>query len=145
MPHSTTLRFMSEPQNPAVPVEPGLNAALGFVIDEVEPGRVTGHVPVTNKIKQPFGIVHGGVYATLAESLASVGTYRAVADEGKRAMGMSNQTTFLRSVSEGTVHAEAIAIHRGSTTWVWDVTLKDDEDRICAVSRMTVAVREARK
>jgi uncharacterized protein (TIGR00369 family) len=100
---------------------------------------------VTNKIKQPFGIVHGGAYAAFAETLASVGTYRAIAEQGKVAMGMSNQTSFLRSVTEGTVHAEAIAIHRGSTTWVWDVTLTDDEGRVCAVSRMTIAVRELRK
>jgi uncharacterized protein (TIGR00369 family) len=122
-----------------------LGRALGFEIDEVEIGRVTGHFPVTNKVKQPFGIVHGGAHAAIAESLASLGTYRAVAEDGKVAMGMSNQTQFLRSVSEGTVRAEALAIHRGSTTWVWDVTLSDDDDRVCAVSRVTIAVRELRK
>jgi uncharacterized protein (TIGR00369 family) len=138
-------RDMSEPSFPDLPVSDDLNAALGFTIDEVEPGRVTGHAPVTNKIKQVFGIVHGGAHAAFAETLASVGTYVAVAEDGKVAMGMSNNTTFMRSLTEGTVHAEAIAIHRGSTTWIWDVTLKDDDGRTCAVSRVTIAVRELRK
>ena len=133
--------------NPSVPQIPNgdMNAALGFEVDEVEPGRVTGHAPVTDKIRQPFGIVHGGAHATFAETLASVGTYMAVAEEGKVAMGMSNNTTFLRSLSEGTVHAEAVAFHKGSTTWIWDVTMRDDEGRTVAVSRVTIAVREMRK
>jgi 1,4-dihydroxy-2-naphthoyl-CoA hydrolase len=136
---------MSDAPNPALPLDDDLNAALGFVVDEIEIGRVTGHAPVENRIKQPFGIVHGGAHAAFAETLASVGTYRAVAEEGKIAMGMSNQTQFLRSVTEGTIHAEALAIHRGATTWVWDVTLSDDEGRVVAVSRLTIAVRELRK
>ena len=60
-------------------------------------------------------------------------------------MGMSNNTTFLRSVNSGVIHAEAIALSQGKTTWVWDVTLKDEQDRVCAVSRVTIAVRERRR
>jgi uncharacterized protein (TIGR00369 family) len=67
-----------------------------------------------------------------------------VAEHGKIAMGMSNNTSFLRSVTSGTIHAEALAIQQGSTTWVWDVTLKDEQDRVCAVSRVTIAVRDRR-
>lgn len=121
-----------------------LNAALGFIVDQIELGRVSGHAPVTNSIMQPFGIVHGGAHAAFAESLASVGTYRAVAEQGKIAVGMSNQTQFFRPISEGTVHAEAIAIHRGATTWVWDVKMTDDAGNLCAVSRMTIAIRDPR-
>jgi 1,4-dihydroxy-2-naphthoyl-CoA hydrolase len=128
----------------AVPLDEDLNATLGLVFDEAEEGRVTGHFDVENRVRQPFGIVHGGVYAAIAESLASVGTYLAVAEQDKIAMGMSNNTTFLRSVREGRVTAEAVAIHQGSTTWVWDVTLTDGTDRTCAVSRVTIAVREKR-
>jgi len=71
-------------------------------------------------------------------------THRAVAPEGKVAQGMSNQTSFLRPITEGTVHAVARARHRGRTTWMWDVEILDDADRLCAVSRMTIAVRDAR-
>lgn len=135
---------MSDIPEPKVPLDEGLNAALGIEIDEVEIGRVTGHFAVENRVKQPFGIVHGGAHAAIAETLASVGSYFAVAEDGKVAMGMSNNTTFLRPVTDGTIRAEAIAIQQGSTTWVWDVTMRDDQDRTCAVSRVTIAVRPAR-
>lgn len=135
---------MNEHPNPIEPLDEDLNSSLGFHVDEVEIGRVTGHFDVTNKVRQPFGIVHGGAHAALAETLASVGTFRAVAGDGKIAMGMTNDTTFLRSVSEGTIHGEAVAIHRGSTTWVWEVKLTDEQDRLCAVSRLSIAVRERR-
>ena len=68
----------------------------------------------------------------------------AVATEGKVALGMTNSSQFLRATTEGTVHGEAVAIHRGRTTWVWDVQMKDDEGRLLAVSRLTIAVRDAR-
>ncbi len=135
---------MNEHPKPIVPLDEDLNSSLGFHVDEVEIGRVTGHFDVTNKVRQPFGIVHGGAHAALAETLASVGTFRAVAGDGKIAMGMSNDTTFLRSVSAGTIRGEAMAIHRGSTTWVWEVKLTDEQDRLCAVSRLSIAVRERR-
>lgn len=126
------------------PLEYGLDATLGMKFHDVEPGRVTGSFEIEDRVRQPFGIVHGGAHAALAESLASIGTYLAVASEGKIAMGMSNNTTFLRSVSEGVVNGEAVAIHQGSTTWVWDVALTDSEGRRCAVSRVTIAVRQRR-
>ena len=59
------------------------------------------------------------------------------------AMGQSNSTSFLRPVTEGVVHALATRVHRGRTTWVWDVRFSDDADRTCAVTRMTIAVRAA--
>ena len=93
------------------------------------------------EIKQPMGLVHGGLYASLAESMTSLATAVAVIAEGKMATGMSNSTSFLRPITEGTVHARAERLHRGRTTWVWDVTFSDDEDRTCAVTRMTIAVR----
>jgi uncharacterized protein (TIGR00369 family) len=58
-------------------------------------------------------------------------------------MGLSNQTSFLRPVTDGHVHASARAVHRGRTTWVWEVALSDDQERLCALSRVTVAVRPA--
>ncbi|MGK2877691.1 MAG: PaaI family thioesterase [Solirubrobacterales bacterium] len=135
---------MNNHPQPILPLDQDLNSALGFHVDEVEIGRVTGHFEVENRVRQPFGIVHGGAHAAFAETLASLGTFHAVAEDGKIAMGMSNNTTFIRSVSEGMIHAEATAIQQGRTTWVWDVTLKDEQDRTCAVSRVTIAVRERR-
>jgi uncharacterized protein (TIGR00369 family) len=77
----------------------------------------------------------------MAESMASFGTARVVYDEGATAMGLSNSTSFLRPVTEGVVHGLATRLHRGRTTWVWDVRFSDDSDRTCAVTRMTIAVR----
>ena len=102
---------------------------------------VRGRVPVREHLTQPIGIVHGGVYAAIAEALASMGTNHGVAAEGKLWLGMSNQSSFLRPIASGTIHAEARQRHRGRTTWVWDVELADDDGRVCALSRVTVAIR----
>ena len=88
-----------------------------------------------------WGLVHGGVYAALAEMLASEATVKAVHADGSIAVGLSNHTSFLRPVTGGTVHAEARRLHRGRSTWLWEVYLKDDAGRLCAVSRVTLAIR----
>ena len=77
----------------------------------------------------------------MAEALTSMATHLAVTDEGRSAMGLSNQTSFLRPITEGTVHAVARARHRGRSTWVWEVEFLDDAQRLCALTRMTIAVR----
>jgi 1,4-dihydroxy-2-naphthoyl-CoA hydrolase len=96
---------------------------------------------VREHVTQPFGLVHGGVHAAIAEGLASLGTNHGVAADGNAALGMSNQSSFLRPVADGTLHATARRRHRGRTTWVWDVEVMDDEGRLCALCRVTVAVR----
>jgi 1,4-dihydroxy-2-naphthoyl-CoA hydrolase len=121
----------------------GFDQLYGLEVLELDPERARAQVRVRDELKQPYGIVHGGVYAALAESLASIGTAAAVAAEGRIAMGLSNQTSFLRPITEGTIHAVAVAKHRGRTTWVWEVELSDDAGRLCVLSRMTIAVREA--
>jgi uncharacterized protein (TIGR00369 family) len=121
----------------------GYDKLYGLEITESSVGLVRGQVAVRDELKQPYGLIHGGVYASIAESLASLGTGAAVVPEGKLAMGLSNQTSFLRPITQGTIHAVAHARHRGRTTWVWDVEISDDEGRLCALSRMTIAVREA--
>ena len=119
----------------------GFDALIGLEILEHGDELVLGQLPVRDAIKQPLGLVHGGVLASIAETLASVGTAVAVAGEGSAAMGLSNQTSFLRPIVAGTVHARAQRRHRGRTTWIWDVEITDDDGRLCALSRMTIAVR----
>jgi uncharacterized protein (TIGR00369 family) len=121
--------------------EPDLHKALGLVFEDVSADLVTASMPVTEMALQGFGIVHGGVYAVIGEAVASVGSAVGVADESKRVLGMSNSTTFLRPVSEGSVHASGTAVHRGRTTWVWDVEMTNDDGKICALSRVTIAIR----
>jgi 1,4-dihydroxy-2-naphthoyl-CoA hydrolase len=127
-----------------------LNAALrgfdrlyGLEVLECSDTEVRAQVIVRDEVKQPVGLVHGGVYASMAEAMTSLATAIAVFSDGNAAMGLSNSTSFLRPITEGTVHAHATRVHRGRTTWVWDVRFSDDADRTCAVTRMTIAVRSA--
>ena len=68
-------------------------------------------------------------------------TWLAVSEEGRSAQGLSNQTSFLRPIVDGSIHALARRRHKGRTTWVWDVEMSDDDGRLCAIARTTVAVR----
>lgn len=135
---------MSEaPPSPEAPPDDTLDTVLGFEAVEVGPELARARVEVGSRHKQPYGIVHGGVYAAMAESLASQATARGVAADGNIAVGMSNFTSYMRPIASGAIHAEARRRHRGSTTWVWEVDMTDDEGRLCATSRVTVAVRPA--
>lgn len=130
-------------EGPPQPVSPenGLDGLLGFETLEAGPDLARARAQVADRHKQPFGLVHGGVYAAMAESLASQATFFAVQGEGKIAVGLSNHTSFMRPVLSGSIHAEGRCKHRGSTTWVWEVEMADDEGRLCALSRVTMAVR----
>jgi 1,4-dihydroxy-2-naphthoyl-CoA hydrolase len=119
----------------------GFDRLYGLEILSLSDTEVRASVTVRDDLKQPAGLVHGGVYAAIAESIASIGTALAVAAQGEMAMGLSNATNFLRPVTDGAIHALATRIHKGRTTWVWDVRFSDDADRTCAVTRMTIAVR----
>jgi len=122
----------------------GFDRLYGLRVLALSDTEVRAEVAVRDELKQPLGLVHGGVYASIAESIASMATALAVLGQGEQASGMSNSTSFLRPITEGTVHALATRLHRGRTTWVWDVRFSDDADRTCALTRMTVAVRAMR-
>ena len=132
------------PGGEIVPYAETLDGTLGFEVHEISPERVSGSVRGTNAIRQRVGLVHGGSYAAFAEMLASEGTVADVFPKGMIGVGLSNDSKFLRPVSEGTLTATGVPIHRGRTTWVWDVTFTDEQGRTCAVSRVTIAVRERR-
>lgn len=134
---------MSEHPQVPTPLQPTLDAFLGFEILELGDMLARASVPVSDRVKQSHGLVHGGVYAALAESLASEATLRALDADGSAAVGLSNQTSFVRPITAGVVQAEARRRHRGRTTWVWDVDLTDADGHLCAVSRVTVAIRPA--
>jgi 1,4-dihydroxy-2-naphthoyl-CoA hydrolase len=119
----------------------GFDQLYGLQLVDYADGEVSAQVTVRDEVKQPAGLLHGGVYASIAESMTSLATALAVMPDGKMAMGLSNSTSFLRPITEGVVHAHAEVIHRGRTTWVWDVRFTDDDGRACAVTRMTIAVR----
>jgi 1,4-dihydroxy-2-naphthoyl-CoA hydrolase len=119
----------------------GYDRLYGLELLDMGEHEVRARVPVRDELKQPMGLVHGGVYASIAESICSIATALAVLPEGKMAVGMSNSTSFLRPITQGAIHAHATRLHRGRTTWVWDVRFHDDHERLCALTRMTMAVR----
>jgi 1,4-dihydroxy-2-naphthoyl-CoA hydrolase len=119
----------------------GFDRLYGLEIVSIGDEEVVARVQVRDEILQPAGLVHGGVFASIAESLASMGTFIGVHEQGMAAMGLANSTNFLRPMFDGTIHALARPFHRGRTTWLWDVEIRDDDDRLCATTRMTIAVR----
>jgi 1,4-dihydroxy-2-naphthoyl-CoA hydrolase len=125
-------------------LDQGFDGLYGLVVTDLTDDTISATVAVRDDLKQPAGLVHGGVYASISESIASLGTAFGVGPLGKIATGLSNQTSFLRPITEGTIHAVATCKHRGRTTWVWEVEITDDQGRLCVLTRMTVAVRDPR-
>jgi uncharacterized protein (TIGR00369 family) len=120
---------------------PGFDALYGLELTECSEEVARGHVRVRDELRQG-GPVHGGVYGAIADALAVRGTGAGVADQDKLAVGLAKQTTVLHQVEQGTIQATAIRRHRGRTTWVWEVEMADAGGRVCAVGRVTVAVRD---
>jgi 1,4-dihydroxy-2-naphthoyl-CoA hydrolase len=131
------------PGGPAAPGSPTLEAtsferasafvvAAGLVLDEVAAARVVGHVDLGPQHHTPWGIVHGGVYTSAIESVASIGASTAVKDRGMVAVGLTNTTHFLRSVAAGRVEVEAVALNQGRTQQLWRVDVRDGIGRLIA-------------
>ena len=104
----------------------------GLVIDEISPTKVTGHIDLGIQHHTPWGIVHGGVYATAVESAASIGASAAVREKGQVAVGLTNTTHFLRSLTEGRVDVVALALNQGRTQQLWRVDVTDSGGRLVA-------------
>jgi 1,4-dihydroxy-2-naphthoyl-CoA hydrolase len=124
-----------------LPPERTMIGALGIETEATDDGLVHGRMPVSDRILQPYGLVHGGAMLTLAETLASHGTWVGVKDEGNLAMGQEINASLMRPISSGNVNGVATARRRGRTAWVWDVEITDDDGRLCALVRATIAVR----
>lgn len=120
------------------------DALLGteWLDDDPEHARV--RIAVRDDLRQPVGLLHGGVMSSLVESVCSRATALAVLDEGMAAMGQSIGVSFIRPITEGHAEVRAKARHRGRTTWVWDAEVLDAEERLCALAQMTIAVRPIR-
>jgi 1,4-dihydroxy-2-naphthoyl-CoA hydrolase len=113
----------------------GFIKLLGLRFEQASGDRVVLTCPVTPDLHQPFGLVHGGVYATLAETAASVGGSLWFGDQGK-VVGVSNHTDFLRAVRVGQLRAEATPLARGRTTQLWQVEIGDDRGRLVAHAKV---------
>jgi len=119
----------------------GLAGALGIEIIELKPERVVATMPVDQRTRQPFGILHGGASVALAETVASIGATANVDRKEFLAVGLEINANHLRAKAEGQVTATATPIHIGRTTHVWDVRIVDESDRLVCVSRCTIAIR----
>ena len=119
----------------------GLMTKLGIEWVEVGPARVVARIPVEGNT-QPYGLLHGGATAALCETVASIGTAIA-AGLDKLAVGMALTVNHIRSAREGTVTATGVPLHVGRTSAVWDMRVTDDAGRLVAVSRLTLAIRDA--
>ena len=117
------------------------DALLGTEWLDDDPDHARVRVRMRDELRQPVGLLHGGVMSTLVESVCSRATALAVLDEGNMAMGQSISVNFIRPVTEGHAEVRARARHRGRTTWVWDCEVLDAEERVCATAMMTIAVR----
>jgi len=106
-----------------------------------DPDDARARLPVSDQLRQPFGLLHGGVMSTLVESVCSWATAGAVHDEGMAAMGQSIDVSFIRPITEGSVEVRAKARHRGRTTWIWEAEVLNDQGKLAALARMTIAVR----
>ena len=116
-------------------VEAGFVKLLGLRIVEASGDRVVLTCPVTPDLHQPYGLVHGGVHATLAETAASIAGALWFGDRGK-VVGISNSTDFLRAVRAGELRAVATPLARGRTTQLWEVAIRDGQDRLVAHAKV---------
>jgi len=117
------------------------DALIGTEWLDDDPAHARARVAMRDELRQPVGLLHGGVMSSLIESVCSRATALAVLDDGMMAMGQSISVSFIRPVTEGHAEARAQARHRGRTTWVWDAEVRDAEERLCALAQMTIAVR----
>jgi 1,4-dihydroxy-2-naphthoyl-CoA hydrolase len=119
--------------------------ALGIEITHLEEGKVIATMPVDERTRQPFGLLHGGASVALAETVASVGAYELVDKEVEAVAGQEINANHVRPKTEGVVTAIATVLHQGKSTQVWDIKIIDEQDRLICVSRCTMAVIKVKR
>ncbi|RAK18464.1 uncharacterized protein (TIGR00369 family) [Anoxybacillus vitaminiphilus] len=119
--------------------------ALGIEFMEISAGKVVATMPVDERTRQPFGVLHGGASVALAETVASIGAYELVDKEKELVVGLEINANHIRSVRDGKVTATGTVLHRGRTTMVWDIKIVDEEERLVSVSRCTIAILQKKR
>jgi 1,4-dihydroxy-2-naphthoyl-CoA hydrolase len=117
------------------------DALIGTEWLDDDPEHARARVQMRDELRQPVGLLHGGVMSSVVESVCSRATALAVIGDRMMAMGQSISVSFIRPVTEGHAEVRAVARHRGRTTWVWDAEVLDADERLCALAQMTIAVR----
>ena len=115
-------------------------SALGIEITDFGDEHISGKMPVDNRTKQPFGLLHGGASAAFAETLGSIGAGSQVNLEQYSVVGIELSSSHLKAVKNGWVYGKATPIRIGRTIQVWDINIKNDNDEAVCKSRLTLAV-----
>ncbi|MBY0096940.1 hotdog fold thioesterase [Mesobacillus maritimus] len=114
--------------------------SLGIEMVELQKGKVIATMPVDDRTRQPFGLLHGGASVALAETVASIGAYELVDQETEAVVGLEINANHIRSKRDGVVTATGTVLHQGKTTMVWEINIADEEGKLVCISRCTIAV-----
>lgn len=125
-------------------MENSLIQTLGIEFKQIEKGKVVATMPVDDRTRQPFGLLHGGASVALAESVASIGAYELVNQEKEVVVGLEINANHIKGKRDGMVTATGTVLHQGRTTMVWDIKITDEKEELISVSRCTIAVIEKR-
>lgn len=118
----------------------GMARTIGIEVTLLTPDRVVATMPVDERTRQPFGLLHGGASAALAETTASLGAFMNIDRDRQAAVGLELNANHLRAKTDGIVTATATPLHRGRKTHVWDIRIEDEKHRLVCVSRCTLAI-----
>jgi len=115
---------------------------LNIIFTKIGPNFLEATMPVNDQTRQPYGILHGGASATLAETLGSVGSHLCIDSEKYISVGLEINANHVRSIEEGYVTGRATIIHEGKTTHIWDIRITNEKNQLICISRLTVAILE---
>ena len=118
----------------------GMASLIGIELVLLSPDKVVATMPVDSRTQQPFGLLHGGASAALAETVASIGAFLNVDKDKQAAVGVELNSNHLRGKREGVVTATATPLHRGRKIHVWDIRIEDEKKHLICASRCTLAI-----
>jgi 1,4-dihydroxy-2-naphthoyl-CoA hydrolase len=127
---------------PIQPIAGTWSAVMGIRFVRADATEVVAELDVASHHLQAFGLVHGGVYAGLIESMASLGATLAARPHGRVVVGLENHSSFVHAVRSGQLHGRATPVHVGKTMQLWEATIRDDDDRIAASGRVRLLCTE---
>jgi 1,4-dihydroxy-2-naphthoyl-CoA hydrolase len=117
-----------------------MGGAIGLELTEIGENFLKARIPVDERTIQPYGLLHGGASAALAETLGSVGSAFVIDQTQYYCVGLEINANHIRGVREGYVYGTATPLHLGKTTHVWDIRIVDEREKLVCVSRLTVAI-----
>jgi len=118
---------------------------LGIELIEIGDDYIVAKMPVDHRTKQPMGLLHGGASVALAESLGSYGAFLTLDMANQDAVGLEINTNHIKSAREGFVYGKASPIHMGKSTHIWGIEIRNEQEQLVAVSRITMAILDRKK